>query len=127
VNFTAAGIILDPSAIVALPTSFYARTLVRVFAKQDRPIVVPALALTAACLTGRTDPAWFDPPEYTVTAVNDAVIPGLVRVVNAMTRPAALDVIHCAYEALTTGFPIVTAAGDLYTGLPQPVELYELH
>jgi hypothetical protein len=121
-----AGIILDASAIVALPRSFYARSLVRVFAKNDRPIVVPALALTAACLTGETQAAWFDPPQYTVTAVNQPVVARLVDIIRRMTGPVPLDIAHCGYEALTTGFPLVTATGSPYAGLPEPVELYEL-
>jgi len=124
--FNSPGIVLDASAIVALPGSAYAQSLVRVFAKMNRPIIVPALSLAAACLTGRVRAAAFDDPAFTVTAVSQPMVPDLVDLVLTSVIPLTLDSAQAAHHAVTGGSVLVTAAGDRYRGLASPVWLDEL-
>lgn len=122
----APGFVLDASALAALPRSAYAQALVRVYTELDRPIVIPACALVAACVTGRIRPAQFDPPEFSVTALNQAVVPAVAKVIADATSALSIDTAHAVYEAASTGFPVVTANSDAYAGLTITVDIEEL-
>src|SRR5947208_9981271 len=69
------GVILDAGALVTARSSTYLRTIIRVYAREDRPIVVPATALVIAAATGQIEAAELDPPEITVTALTQATAP----------------------------------------------------
>lgn len=122
----APGIVLDATALTAAPASTYVQALIRVCADLDRPIVVPAAALVAALASGSVDAADFDPPHFHVTALTQATAPALAYIIATATAPIGMDTAHAAYEAASTGFPIITTRGDAYSALRVPVDLEEL-
>ena len=119
----APGFVLDASALGALPRSAYAQALIRMYARLDRPIVIPAAALARAAGNGTVDAADFDPPEFTVTALNQAAAPGLAAVLGTARAPMTVEAAHAVYEAATTGYPVVTADTAAYDGLTVPIDL----
>jgi hypothetical protein len=96
------------------------------YADLDRPIVVPAAALVSACAAGAVTPAEFDPPQFTVTALNQAVVPAVALIISSSSTPLAIESAHAVYEAATTGYPVVTTAADVYSGLAVVIDIEEL-
>ncbi|MGY5210007.1 hypothetical protein [Nocardia gipuzkoensis] len=119
---TAAGTILDASALVALPRSIYARTLIDISVRERRPLVIPASSLYTAALTG-ADPADFDTADYTITSVSQAIVPGMLAVARTSTAPIPLDLAHVAWEAQVTGYPVLTDNPGPYALLTMPIDL----
>ncbi|MEU2043815.1 hypothetical protein [Nocardia niwae] len=119
---TAAGTILDASALVTLPRSIYARTLVDISVRERRPLVIPAASLYIAALAG-ADPTDFDTADYTVTPVSQAIVPGMLAVAQTSTAPIPLDLAHVAWEAQVTGYPVLTDNPGPYALLPLPLDL----
>lgn len=122
----APGFVLDASALAMVRGSTYVQALIRVYAELDRPIVVPAAALVAACATGAVIAAEFDPPQFTVTALTQAVVPAVAQLISTTRGGLAIDAAHAAYEAATTGYPVVTASADSYAGLNVTITVEEL-
>ncbi|MEI4420378.1 hypothetical protein V9056_10755, partial [Streptococcus agalactiae] len=119
---TAAGTILDASALLALPRSIYARTLIDVSVQEGRPLVIPASSLYVAALGG-TDPADFDTADYTVTPVGQSVVPGMVAIARTATGTVDFDLVHVVWEATVTGYPVLTDNPGPYAYLSAPVDL----
>lgn len=118
----APGTILDASALIALPRSIYARTLVSFSIRERRPLVIPSTSLYVAALGG-ADPADFDTADFTVTPLSQAIVPGLVALANAATGPLSTDVCHAAWEATVTGYPVLTADTGPYAPLGAGIDL----
>lgn len=119
---TAAGTILDASALLALPRSIYARTLVDVSVQERRPLVIPAASLYAAALHG-ADPTDFDTADFTVTPVSQTVVPGMVAVARTATGAADFDLCQVVWEATVTGYPVLTDNPGPYAYLPARIDL----
>ncbi|MEV0766500.1 hypothetical protein [Nocardia sp. NPDC050435] len=119
---TAAGTILDASALVALPRSLYARTLVDVSVREGRPLIIPAAALYTAALAG-ADPADFDAADWAITPVTATIVAGLVMITQTATAPVGLDIAQVAWEAEITGFPVLTDNPGPYAGLAAGLDL----
>jgi hypothetical protein len=119
---TAAGTILDASALLALPRSIYARTLVDVSVRERRPLVIPATSLYIAALGG-AEPADFDTTDYTVTALAQAIVPGMLAIARAATGPLDPDLCHVAWEATVTGYPVLTDNPGPYAHLSIGIDL----
>jgi hypothetical protein len=122
----APGFVLDASALAVVRRSTYAQALIRVYADLDRPIVVPAAALVTAYAAGDVDAAEFDPPQFTVTALNQAVAPAVALIISAARTAVGIDTAHAAYEAATTGYPVVTTDAARYGGLAVVIDVEEL-
>ena len=120
------GVILDAGALRTARASIYLRTIIRVYAREDRPIVVPATALVLACASGDIDAAELDPPEITVTSLTQAIAPAIALLMSAATRPVSIEVAHTAYEASATGYPVVTTDAGWYFGLAVQVDVEQL-
>jgi hypothetical protein len=120
------GFVLDATACAAAPRSIFARTLIRMYARQERPIVVPAAALVAACATGDVDAEEFEPAEFTVTALAEGIVPAVALIIATASAPTTIDVAHAAYEAVATGYPVVTVRPELYEVLTVPVDVEHL-
>ncbi|MGW4370487.1 hypothetical protein ACWEKT_33075 [Nocardia takedensis] len=119
---TAAGTILDASALLALPHSIYGQVLVQMSVREHRPLVIPATSLYTAALAG-TDPADFDAIGFTVTPLSQAIVPGLVLIGHNATAAISTDLAHVAWEAQATGYPVLTADADPYRALAAPPDL----
>ncbi|WP_280381344.1 hypothetical protein [Nocardia wallacei] len=122
---TAAGTILDASALLALPRSIYAQTIVQFSLRERRPLVVPAASLYAAALAG-ADPADFDADGYTITPVSEVVVPGMVAVARTAPTPVGMDLIdtvQVVWEAQVTGYPVLTDNPAPYAVLDAPIDL----
>ncbi|WP_040703998.1 hypothetical protein [Nocardia takedensis] len=122
---TAAGTILDASALIALPRSIYARTLVELSVRERRPLVIPAASLYAATIGG-ADPADFDADAFTVTPVSQAIVPGMAMVARTAVAAIGTDLCQVAWEAQVTGYPVLTGDPDLYAALGVPIDLETL-
>jgi hypothetical protein len=96
------------------------------YARQERPIVVPAAALVAACATGTVDAEEFEPAEFTVTALAEGIVPAVALIIASATAPTSIEVAHAAYEAVATGYPVVTARPQLYEVLTVHVDVKQL-
>lgn len=120
------GFVLDASAIAEVPDSGYLFSLLRVYGDMDRPIVLPASALTVACAQTGLDPARFDDPSFTVTALHQPVVPALVYLLTDTTGGITLEDAHAAYDAASTGLVLVTADADRYAGMPVAIDIDEL-
>jgi hypothetical protein len=120
------GVILDAGALRTARASIYLRTIIRVYVREDRPIVVPATALVVACATGDIEAAELDPPEITVTALTQAIAPAVALLMASASRPVPIDVAHAAYEASATGYPVVTTDAEWYGGLAVAVDVEQL-
>jgi hypothetical protein len=120
------GVILDAGALRTARASSYLRTVIRVYVREDRPIVVPATALVVACATGDIEAAELDPPEITVTALTQAIAPAVALLMSTATRPIPIEVAHTAYEASATGYPVVTTDAGAYAGLAVHVDVEQL-
>ena len=118
----APGTILDASALLALPRSIYARTLVDVSIREGRPLVIPAASLYAAALQG-ADPDDFDTIDYTVTALSQTAIPGMLAIARTATGPIDWDLCQVAWEATATGYPVLTDNPGPYAYLSIPIDL----
>ncbi len=120
------GFVLDATACAAAPRSIFARTLIQMYARQERPIVVPAAALVAACATGAVDAEEFEPAEFTVTALAEGIVPAVALIIASATAPTSIEVAHAAYEAVATGYPVLTTRPQLYEVLTVPVDVEQL-
>jgi len=120
------GVILDAGALVTARSSTYLRTIIRVYAREDRPIVVPATALVIAAATGQIEAAELDPPEITVTALTQATAPAVALLMASATRPVPIEVAHAAYEASATGYPVVMTDAAWYSDLAVRVDVEQL-
>lgn len=120
------GVILDATALRTARTSIYVRTIIRVYARQERPVVVPATALVVAVASGDIEPAELDPPEITVTALTQTIAPAVAHLIASAIRPVPIEVAHAAYEASVTGYPVVTADAGAYSGLAIRVDVEQL-
>lgn len=119
---TAAGTILDASALIALPQSIFARTLVDISIRERRPLVIPSAGLYVAALAG-ADPDDFDTPEYTVTPVSQVAVPGMAAIARSAAGPTGLDLCQVAWEAQVTGYPVLTDNPGPYAYLAVPIDL----
>ena len=119
---TAAGTILDASALVALRRSIFAQTVVQFSARVHRPLVIPATSLYVAVLAG-ADPADFDAHGYTVIPFSQAIVPGVALVAQGATAPVAPDVAHVVWEAQVTGYPVLTDNPAAYEHVNAPLDL----
>jgi hypothetical protein len=120
------GVVLDAGALRTARSSIYLRTIIRVYVREDRPIVVPATALVLAAATGEIEAAELDPPEITVTALTQAIAPAVALLMASASRPVPIEVAHTAYEASATGYPVVTTDPDWYSGLAVRVDVEQL-
>lgn len=119
---TAAGTILDASALVALPRSIYAQTVIGFSVRERRPLVIPATSLYAATLAG-ADPSNFDADGFTVTPFSQAIIPGVALVAQSATVPISPDIAQVAWEAQVTGYPVLTGNPVAYEHLNVSLDL----
>ncbi len=119
----AAGIILDASALRAAHTNLYLQTLVREHARERRPIVVPASCLVLAVADGRISAAELDPPQFTVTALSQPIVPAVALLVATSSGQVSVDIAHVAYEHTLTGNTVLTGDPDAYQTLPVPVDV----
>ncbi|MGW0181297.1 hypothetical protein [Nocardia sp. NPDC003345] len=119
---TAAGTILDASALLELPRSLFGQVLVEMSVREHRPLVIPATSLYTAALAG-ADPADFDAAGFTVTPLSQSIVPGLVLIGHTATAPVGPDLAHVAWEAQATGYPVLTADAGPYRALTVPVDL----
>jgi len=120
------GVILDASALRTARQSIYVRTIIRVYVRGERPIVVPSTALVLACATGDIEATELDPPEITVTALSQAVAPAVALIMATAHAPVPIEVAHAAYEAATTGYPVVTTDAGAYSPLAVLVDVEQL-
>ena len=120
------GVILDASALRTARQSIYVRTIIRVYARSDRPIVVPSTALVVACAAGDIEAAELDPPEITVTALTQAIAPAVAYLMSSAIRRVSIETAHTAYEASATGYPVVTTDAGAYAGLAVEVDVEQL-
>ncbi|MGH3655665.1 MAG: hypothetical protein ACRDUA_03305 [Micromonosporaceae bacterium] len=120
------GFILDASALRVSRHSLFARTLISRYARQDRPIVVPAAALVAAAGADWIDPAELDAPAITVTALTQAIAPAVALIMAGASAAPLVETAHTAYEAVATGYPVLTADRALYEKLAVRIDLEEL-
>jgi hypothetical protein len=116
------GTILDASVLIALPRSIYAQTIIDLSVRMGRPLVIPAAALYAAVVAG-IDPAAFDADGYTITPVNQAIIPGLAALARTASGPVELEIVHTAWEAHSTGYPVLTESPGPYAYLTIGIDL----
>ncbi|MFC8044826.1 hypothetical protein [Nocardia sp. NPDC057353] len=119
---TAAGTILDASALLALPHSVYGQALIEISVREHRPLVIPATSLYTAALAG-ADPADFDAVGFTVTPLSQVIIPGLVLLGHTAGASISTDLVHVAWEARAAGYPVLTADPDPYRVLSAPPDL----
>ncbi|WP_433193799.1 hypothetical protein ACQP1G_34140 [Nocardia sp. CA-107356] len=119
---TAAGTILDASALVALPRSIYAQTVIGFSVRERRPLVIPATSLYVATLAG-ADPSDFDADGFTVTPFSQAIVPGVALVAQTATAPITPDIAHVAWEAQVTGYPVLTGDPAPYGQLNVSIDL----
>ena len=120
------GVILDAGALRTARTSIYLRTIIRVYARAERPIVVPATALVVACAAGDIEAAELDPPEITVTALTQAIAPAVALLIATARNPIPIEIAHSAYEASATGYPVVTTDAAAYSHLAVHVDVEQL-
>jgi hypothetical protein len=120
------GFVLDATALVAAPRSIFARTLIRMYVRNERPIVVPATALVVACATGAVTPEEFDPAEFTVTALTQSIVPAVALIIASASAPTPVEVAHAAYEAAATGYPVVTTRPQAYRALTTHIDVEQL-
>ncbi|MBN1172776.1 MAG: hypothetical protein JXA67_11430 [Micromonosporaceae bacterium] len=120
------GVILDAGALRTAKASIYVRTIIRVYSRSDRPIVVPSTALVMACATGHIEAWELDPPEITVTALTQTIAPAVAYLMASVVRPVPIEVAHAAYESSATGYPIVTTDAGAYSGLVIDVDVEQL-
>jgi hypothetical protein len=120
------GVILDASALRTVRQSIYVRTIIRVYAHSDRPIVVPSTALVVACAAGDIEAAELDPPEITVTALTQAIAPAVAYLMSSAIRRVSIETAHTAYESSATGYPVVTTDAGAYAGLAVEVDVEQL-
>ncbi|MGW4125202.1 hypothetical protein [Nocardia sp. NPDC004711] len=119
---TAAGTILDASALLALLRSIYAQTVIGFSFQERRPLVIPATSLYVATMAG-ADPTDFDAHGFTVTPFSHAVVPGIALVAQTTTAPTAADVAQVAWEAQVTGYPVLTGSPTVYAHLGVAIDL----
>lgn len=122
----AAGIVIDTSALSVARVSLYLQSLIQVHAEHERPMIVPATALVTACVGGRISAEELDPPEFTVTALSQAIVPAIAVIVTSARGPVGIDVAHAAYEASATGYPVVTADPAPYRRLAVTIDVETL-
>ncbi|MFQ6332017.1 hypothetical protein ACLMAL_38700 [Nocardia sp. CWNU-33] len=122
------GIILDATALIAAPTSFFLQTLIQTHIDQGRPFVVPVLALSAAANSdNRVTRASINHRGIWIVDFTAALVDDIAELAREATAPTALDILHCAYEAISTDiFPIVTRQPAAYTNIPHPLHLEPL-
>lgn len=120
------GVILDTGALRTAKTSIYVRTIIRVYSRDERPIVVPSTSLVMACSTGHLETWELDPPEITVTALTQTIAPAIAYLMASANRPVPIDVAHTAYEASATGYPVVTTDAGAYSGLAVDIDVEQL-
>ncbi|WP_067646424.1 hypothetical protein [Nocardia harenae] len=118
----AAGTILDASALLALPRSIYGQVLIEMSVREHRPLVIPAASLYTAALAG-ADPADFDAAGFTVIALSQAIVPGLVLLGRSALAHIGPELAHIAWEARATGYPVLTANAAPYRDLAAPPDL----
>lgn len=119
---TAAGTILDASALLELPRSLFGQVLIEMSVREHRPLVIPATSLYIAALAG-ADPTDFDAAGFTVTPLSQAIVPGLTLIARSAGGPIGADLAHIAWEAHATGYPVLTADAGPYRALTVPVDL----
>ncbi|WP_280427824.1 hypothetical protein [Nocardia brasiliensis] len=118
----APGTILDASALIALPRSIYARTMVDFSVREGRPLIIPAASLYAAALAGIA-PETFDADGYTVTPVSQSTVPGMAALASTATGDIGIDYVQVAWEAQVTGYPVLTDNPGPYAYLNVPIDL----
>ncbi|MGY1871970.1 hypothetical protein [Nocardia gipuzkoensis] len=119
---TAAGTILDASALVALPRSIYAQTVIGFSVRERRPLVIPATSLYVAVVAGAA-PADFDAHGFTITPFSQAIVPGVALVAQSAATSIPPDVAHVAWEAEVTGYPVLTDDPSAYAYLGVTLDL----
>ncbi|MEU2040502.1 hypothetical protein [Nocardia niwae] len=124
---SAAGFIIDATAIAQARSSIFLQTLIRTNLAQDRRIVIPATALLQASATGRITTRELHHRGITIVALTDAIIDDIAAIMLSATTPVDQHIAHAAYESRETGFyPIVTAEPSAYSSLPFPLDLEPL-
>jgi hypothetical protein len=118
----APGTILDTSLLAALGRSIYAKTIVDFSVREGRPLIIPAACLYAAALEG-VAPELFDADGYTVTAMSQSVVPGMASLALAATGAVGMDHVQVAWEAVSTGYPVLTDNPGPYAYLNIPIDL----
>lgn len=119
---SAPGTILDASALIVLTRSIYAQTIVDFSVREGRPLIIPAASLYTAALAGVV-PEVFHADGYTVTPVNQAVIPGMAALARASSGSLGVDDIQVVWEAQVTGYPVLTDNPGPYAHLTIPIDL----
>lgn len=120
------GFILDATALRAAPGSVFVRTLISLYASRQRPIVVPATALVVAAGAGWIHAAELDPPAITVTVLTQAIAPAVALIISGSTHQIPPEVAHVAYEAVATGYPVLTTEPAAYADLAVSIDIEEV-
>lgn len=119
---TAAGTIIDSSALVALRRSIFAQTVVQFSVREQRPLVIPATSLYIAVLAG-ADAADFDTHGFTVIPFTAPIVPGVALIAQTASGFVPPDIAHTAWEAQATGYPVLTDNAAAYEHLSVPIDL----
>ncbi|WP_328435531.1 hypothetical protein [Nocardia puris] len=119
---TAAGTILDSSALIALPRSIFAQTVLSFSVRERRPLVIPATSLYTAVLAG-ADPEDFDADGFTVVPLSQPIVPGVALVAQTAHAPIGADTAQVVWEAQVTGYPVLTDNPDQYAAVTVPIDL----
>ncbi|MGN2642240.1 hypothetical protein ACTD5D_39955 [Nocardia takedensis] len=123
---TAAGIILDATALAELTSSFFLQTLVATHIEQDRRVIVPVLALSHAANSSRITYARIHHRGVTTIDFTAGMVDDVAVLAREATGLVAPDVLHCAFEAIQSGYPIVTGQPLAYAHIPHPLHLEPL-
>ncbi|WP_063043395.1 hypothetical protein [Nocardia pseudovaccinii] len=111
-----AGLVFDATALSSAPSNVAVQTLLQFGVADRRALLIPSTALDAVACIG-LDPAEFTTIEgVTISTPTSALITGVPGIVER-TAVTGLDILHAAWLARTTGYPLLTRRPRLYRGL----------